>query len=50
MKSKYTTPKMSRYGSVDALTQYIGQAPTDDSFSLNGNQVTADGSSGFLNR
>ncbi len=50
MKSKYITPKVSCYGKVDALTQYIGKNPADDSFSLNGVAVEADGSSGFLNR
>ncbi|WP_404787082.1 lasso peptide [Altericista sp. CCNU0014] len=49
MKSKYTAPKVLCYGSVDTLTQYIGKSPTDDSFSLNGNSVEADGSCGFLN-
>jgi hypothetical protein len=50
MKAKYITPKVSCYGKVDALTQYIGANPTDDSFVLNGNPVQADGSTGFLNR
>ncbi|NJM75620.1 MAG: lasso peptide [Acaryochloridaceae cyanobacterium RU_4_10] len=50
MKAKYITPKVSCYGKVDALTQYIGSSPTNDSFVLNGVAVQADGSTGFLNR
>jgi hypothetical protein len=49
MKAKYITPKVSCYGKVDALTQYIGRSPASDSFILNGVSVEADGSRGFLN-
>jgi hypothetical protein len=50
MKSKYIAPKLLAYGDVDALTQYIGTSPADDSFSINGNVQVADGSAGLLNK
>jgi hypothetical protein len=50
MKANYTAPKLVSYGDVDALTQYIGPSPANDSFTLNGALVTADGSSGILNK
>jgi hypothetical protein len=50
MKSQYTAPKLLAYGDIDALTQYIGPSPTDDSFSINGNVQVADGSAGLLNQ
>jgi hypothetical protein len=49
MKSTYIAPKLLVYGDIDALTQYVGPSPSDDSFPLNGSIVTADGSTGFLN-
>lgn len=49
MKSTYIAPKLLTYGDIDALTQYVGPSPSDDSFPLNGSIVTADGSSGILN-
>lgn len=49
MKTAYTAPKLLTYGDVDALTQYIGKSPTDDSFPFNGALVDADGSTGPLN-
>jgi hypothetical protein len=49
MKTTYTTPKLLTYGDIDALTQYIGPNPADDSFPFNGSIVVADGSTGILN-
>ena len=50
MKSQYSAPKLSAFGDVDTLTQYIAKNPADDSFSINGNLVDADGSTGPLNK
>lgn len=50
MKANYSAPKLVSYGDVDALTQYIGPNPADDSFVIGGLPVTADGSTGPLNK
>ncbi|MCG9889782.1 MAG: lasso peptide [Thermosynechococcaceae cyanobacterium MS004] len=47
MKSQYTAPKLLSYGDVDALTQFLGKAPTDDSFTFNGILQDSDGSTPF---
>lgn len=49
MKTKYTAPKVVRYGHVDTITQYIGKSENNDSFFVNNSFQDADGSCGFLN-
>jgi hypothetical protein len=47
MKSQYIAPKLLAYGDIDALTQFSGKDPSDDSFVFNGKTVTSDGSTPF---
>jgi hypothetical protein len=47
MKSQYIAPKLLAYGDIDALTQYVGADPANDSFVFNGKPITSDGSTPF---
>jgi hypothetical protein len=47
MKSQYIAPKLLAYGDIDALTQFSGKDPADDSFTFNGKLITSDGSTPF---
>jgi hypothetical protein len=44
MKTRYISPKLNVYGSVDSLTQVFGNAPTKDGLILNGVPQDVDGS------
>jgi hypothetical protein len=44
MKTRYTSPKLNIYGSVDSLTQVFGSSPTKDGLFINGVPQDVDGS------
>ena len=45
-KKKYAKPALAKLGNLESVTQYVGLATTDDSFTFSGVQVNADGSCG----
>lgn len=49
MKTKYSTPKMTVYGSIETATQAVGDSPIKDSIIINGEVQSAqtDGSADF---
>jgi hypothetical protein len=49
MKADYVAPKLVSFGDIDALTQYIGNSPVDDSFCNNGQLQVSDGSGDLIN-